>query len=89
MPLQVTATDGERTARRLLPDRFEKAVDAAAMKAGLVGSDEYLEHYRRETRPCGGDLEQEVAAEAARLDAEFTPAALRDLVRAGGAAESA
>jgi hypothetical protein len=89
MPLQVTASDGERTARRLLSDRFEKAVDAAAMKAGLAGSDEYLEQYRQLRRPCGDDLEQEVAAEAARLEEEFTPAALRELVRAGGAADPA
>jgi hypothetical protein len=89
MPLQVTATDGGRSARRRLHDRFEKAVDAAAMTAGLVGSDEYLEHYRQERRPCGDDLEQEVADEAARLEEKFTPAVLRDLVRAGGAADGA
>ena len=39
IPVQVLATEGELTARRLLPDRFEKAIDAAAMQAGLVGSD--------------------------------------------------
>jgi hypothetical protein len=89
MPLQVTASDGERTARRLLSDRFEKAVDAAAMKAGLAGSDEYLEQYRQERRPCGDDLEQEVAAEAARLEEDFPPAVLRDLIRSGGSSDPA
>jgi hypothetical protein len=84
LPLQVTASDGERSARRQLADRFEKAVDAAAMKAGLVGSDEYLEQYRQERRPCGDDLEREVAAEAARLEQEFGPDVVRRLVRSGG-----
>jgi hypothetical protein len=59
-------------------------VDAAAMAAGLVGSDEYLGQYRQETRPCGDDLDREVAAEAARLDEELSPEVLRRLVRAGG-----
>ena len=84
IPVQVLATEGELTARRLLPDRFEKAIDAAAMQAGLVGSDAYLDQYRRERRECGDDLEQEVAAEAARLDEAFGPAALRELIRSGG-----
>ncbi len=43
IPAQVTATDGTRTARVELPGRFLEAIDAAAMTAGLVGSDEYLE----------------------------------------------
>jgi Virulence factor len=84
IPVQVTAKDGTRTARRLLPDRFEKAVDAAAMQAGLVGSDEYLEHYRNERRECGADLESEVAAEAARLEEAISAQALRQLIRSGG-----
>jgi len=81
----VTAADGERSARRQLDERFEKAVDAAAMRAGLAGSDEYLEQYRHERRPCGDDLEEEVAAEVERLERAFSPDIVRRLVRAGGA----
>lgn len=84
IPTQVTATDGSRTARRQLDERFLKAVDAAAMKAGLVESDAYLEHWRREARPCGDDVEAEAEAEAARLEAAFDRDALLALTRAGG-----
>jgi hypothetical protein len=84
IPAQVTATDGQRTARVPLHDRFQEAIDSAAVKAGLVGSDEYLEEWRRETRPCSADLERETAAEADRLDAEFTAEALGALVASGG-----
>jgi Virulence factor len=84
IPAQVTATDGRRAARVPLHDRFQEAIDAAAMKAGLVGSDEYLEEWRRETRPCSADLERETAAEADRLDAEFTAETLGTLVLSGG-----
>jgi hypothetical protein len=84
IPAQVTATDGRVTVRRELPDRFQKAIDAAAMTAGLVESDDYLEGWRRRTRPCGADVEAEVAAEAERLDAAHDRAALLRLTRSGG-----
>jgi hypothetical protein len=74
------------TARTELSDRFLKAIDAAAMKAGLVDADAYLEEWRRETRPCGADLEAEVTAEAERLEQEYTREALLTLTRAGGRA---
>jgi hypothetical protein len=72
------------TARRELSDRFQKAIDAAAMKAGLVDSDAYLEEWRRESRPCGEDLEAEVSAEVERLEQEYPREALLELTRAGG-----
>ncbi len=84
IPAQVTATDGGAAARAQLSDRFQKAIDAAAMKAGLVDSDAYLEEWRRETRECGDDLEAEVATEVERLEAAHPREALLELTRAGG-----
>lgn len=86
IPAQVTATDGTRTVRVELPGRFLEAIDAAAMTAGLTGSDEYLEQWRRDSRPCSGDLERETAAEADRLEEANPPDRLHELVRAGGIA---
>ncbi len=54
------------------------------MRAGLIGTDAYLEEWRRESRACGDDLEAEVAEEAAWLDAAFTDDVLERLVRASG-----
>jgi hypothetical protein len=87
VPAQVTAADGARTVRRELDDRFQKAIDAAAMKAGLIGSDDYLDAWRRDTRACGDDLEAEVAAEVDRLERKHTREVLLALVRAGGVRE--
>jgi hypothetical protein len=84
IPAQVTATDGERNARAALADRFMLAIDEAAMRAGLSGSDEYLAEWRRETRDCGSDLEREVADEVTRLEQDFPPDALERLVNEGG-----
>jgi hypothetical protein len=84
IPAQVTAGSGRGAARSQLADRFQEAIDAAAMRAGLFGTDAYLAEWRRETRGCGDDLQAEVAEEAAWLDAAFTDDVLERLVRANG-----
>lgn len=86
IPAQVTAKGDAGSARAQLSDRFQTAIDAAAMKADLVDMDLYLEEWRRETRPCGDDLDAEVAAEVERLEAAFGRDVLRQLARSGGRA---
>jgi hypothetical protein len=84
IPAQVTAKEGRTRAARELAPRFQEAIDAAAMRGGLIGTDAYLEEWRREPRSCGDDLETEVALEAERLDATYTDDVLERLVRASG-----
>ena len=89
IPAQVTAGKGRGAARAQLSDRFQEAIDAAAMRAGLIGTDTYLEEWRRETRPCGDDLAAEVATLAARLEHDYPDERLARLVRASGEEEPA
>ena len=84
IPAQVTAQAGAASARVRLSDRFQNAIDAAAMKAGLTDSDAYLEEWRRVSRECGPELEAEVAAEVERLEAAFPREVLLPLTRSGG-----
>jgi hypothetical protein len=85
IPAQVIVKAGRESARWPLPDRFQEAIDRAAMRAGLRDSDAYLTEWRRTPAgPCGDDLEAEAEAAAARLDADFPPERLRALVAAGG-----
>lgn len=84
IPAQVTAKGTGGSARAQLSDRFQKAIDAAAMKADLVDMDLYLEEWRQEARPCGDDLDAEVAAETERLEAAFDRDTLLQLTRSGG-----
>ncbi|HSR71169.1 MAG TPA: virulence factor [Kiloniellales bacterium] len=85
IPAQVIAKAGRRSARRPLAERFQTAIDRAAMRAGLRDSDAYLGEWRRaEPRPCGDDLEAEAAAEAERLERAFDPARLDALIAGGG-----
>ena len=84
IPAQVTAKEGRATARVQLSDRFQEAIDAAAMRAGLIGTDAYLAEWRREARACGDDLEAEVAGEAERLEAAYPDDLLDRLVLGNG-----
>lgn len=85
IPAQVIAKEKRTTAKRVLPERFEKAIDRAAMRSGARDSDAYLAEWRRGApTPCGDDLEAEAAAAAARLEAEFDDDRLAKLVAAGG-----
>jgi hypothetical protein len=84
IPAQVNAVDGTSIAGVQLSERFQQAIDAAPMEAGLVDAEAYLEQWRQESRPCGPDLHAEAAAEADRLEAEHGPDALARLTRSGG-----
>ena len=84
IPAQVVAKRGREAAKKELSPRFQVAIDRAAMYAGLFGTDEYLSEWKRDSRPCGDDLEAEAAKEAARLEAEFTPEILNEVAGNGG-----
>ena len=85
IPAQVIAKEGRKTAKLVLAERFEKAIDRAAMRSGARDTDSYLAAWRRsEPVTCGDDLEAEVSALGARLDTEYSDERLASLVKAGG-----
>ena len=84
IPAQVTAKEGRKSARAQLTERFQEAIDAAAMRAGLIGSDAYLAEWRRESRDCGDELDKEVVEESEWLEAAYPDDTLERLVRAEG-----
>ena len=86
IPAQVVAKDARRASKVVLHPRFQVAIDRAAVKAGRREMDAYIAEWRKTQRPCGDDLEAEVAAEAARLEQAYSREALARLVVAGGVA---
>jgi hypothetical protein len=85
IPAQVIVKAGRNNAKRQLSERFEKAIDRAAMRAQLRDTDSYLSEWRRaEPVDCGDDLEAEAEAAAQRLESEYDEDRLRALVSAGG-----
>jgi len=89
IPSQVIASAGRRNqAKVMLSDRFQQAIDAAAMKSGASDTDAYLEDWHRsDPVDCGGELQAAAEAEAARLEAEYDKERLRGLIASGGNAD--
>ena len=81
IPAQVIVGKGRRGAKRALPERFEQAIDRAAMKIGARDSDAYLAEWRKAPPYAAeGDPAEVADAEAARLEATYDPARLRALI---------
>lgn len=81
IPAQVIVKQGRKTAKRELPLRFTEAIDRAAMRAKLTGTDAYLEEWRRSAPvACGDDLEQAAQQAHDELDAAYPQERLRALV---------
>jgi hypothetical protein len=88
VPAQVVAKSGRQSHKIVLHPRFQATIDKAAMRAGKKQWDTYIEEWRKESRPCGDDLEAEAKAEAERLEARYDKHALARLVASGGVDEA-
>ena len=86
IPAQVVAGQGRGAARTVLSERFQEAIDQAATRAGLIGTDDYLDAWRKVTGPFEGDAQAAADAEAERLEAAYPDDVLAVLVRDGGVA---
>ena len=72
IPAQVIVGKGRRGAKRQLEERFEQAIDRAAMKVNAKDADAYLAEWRRAAPyPVDGDPTDIAEAEATRLEANF------------------
>ncbi|MCK0166502.1 virulence factor [Jannaschia sp. S6380] len=85
IPAQVIAGTGRRAAKVQLSERFEQAIDRAAMRSGASETDAYLADWRKvpEGEMPGAD-DDAARTRAERLEAEWTEDRLRDVAMAGG-----
>ncbi|WP_298491778.1 virulence factor [uncultured Maritimibacter sp.] len=85
IPAQVIVGRGRKAAKLPLPERFEQAIDRAAMTSGLAGTDDYLAQWRRAEPFAAEGEDGEIATrEAAKLDAEYDTERLKALISNGG-----
>lgn len=84
IPSQVTAKAGRKTAKVALGQRFQEAIDRAAMRAGKGTSDAYMEDWKRVREPCSADLQAEADKAAAELESSFSDEYLEAVVKAKG-----
>lgn len=85
IPAQVIVGKGRRGAKKPLPERFEQAIDRAAMKVGAADTDAYLAEWRKAAPyTVEGDPAEVVEAEAARLEAEYDRDRIKALIANDG-----
>ncbi|MFT6451564.1 MAG: virulence factor [Paracoccaceae bacterium] len=85
IPAQVMVGRGRRGTKRPLSERFEQAIDRAAMKIGARDSDAYLAEWRK-AAPFSVEGEDAAVADAqaAKLEAEYPQERLKSLIANDG-----
>jgi len=87
IPAQVIIGKGRRGTKMPLPERFEQAIDRAAMKVGAKDADAYLSEWRKAPPfEVEGDPTEIAAAQVKRLDTEFDQDRIGKLIANGGRA---
>ena len=87
IPAQVIVGRGRKGAKRQLAERFEQAIDRAAMKSGLAGTDDYLSEWRKvQTATIEGDPNAIADTEAKRLEATYDHKLVKTLIANNGRA---
>ncbi len=85
IPAQVIVGKGRRGSKVQLTERFEQAIDRAAMRVGARDADAYLAEWRKAPPyEVEGEPDDIAAAEAARLEGEFDAARLKTLIDQDG-----
>ncbi|MDU8929720.1 virulence factor [Alisedimentitalea sp. MJ-SS2] len=85
IPAQVIVGKGRRGAKMQLPERFEQAIDRAAMKVNAKDADAYLAEWRKAPPySVDGEASEVAANEADRLDAEYDQDRIKALIANDG-----
>ncbi|QGX98394.1 hypothetical protein EI983_08915 [Roseovarius faecimaris] len=85
IPAQVIVGKGRRGSKVQLPERFEQAIDRAAMKTGAAETDDYLAEWRKAAPyQIDGEADDVAKSEAARLDAEYDQERIKALIANDG-----
>ncbi|MBK0326623.1 virulence factor [Rhodobacteraceae bacterium F11138] len=82
IPAQVIVGKGRRGAKRPLSERFEQAIDRAAMKINARDSDAYLAEWRKAAPYVveGTDPQSVADSEVARLESEYDKTRIKALI---------
>lgn len=85
IPAQVIVGKGRRGHKAQLEERFEQAIDRAAMKVGAKDADAYLADWRKAAPyEVEGDPQEVAKTEAARLEAEYDTDRIKQLIANDG-----
>ena len=86
IPSHVMYKAGRKKHRQQLDQKFETAIDRAAMRAGKGSSDAYIAEWRRETKRLESvsDPAKLLETQVQQLEQEFSDELLEKTIKAGG-----
>ena len=85
MPAQVIVGRGRRGVKLPLPERFEQAIDRAAMKSGAAESDAYMDGFRKaDPIPVDGSDQEAAEATVAKIDTDYDLERIKTLIANDG-----
>jgi diketogulonate reductase-like aldo/keto reductase len=85
IPAQVIVGKGRRGSKRQLAERFEQAIDRAAMKIGAEDTDSYLAEWRKAAPyVVDGEPDDIAEQEAQKLEAEYDQTRIKALIANDG-----
>jgi len=86
IPSQVLIKRGKERGKYLLSQRFQAAIDRAAMRAGKGNSDAYLDEWRRVTRAIESDQPAQQLAEqlGKTIEESYSNTDITALIKANG-----
>jgi hypothetical protein len=85
IPSAVSVKAGRKEEKRMLDQRFQEAIDMAAMRGEATDTDSYLADWRRaEPVSVGDDLATEVEKARTQLESAYTAERLAALIANGG-----
>lgn len=85
IPAQILIGRGRNAIKRPLSERFEKAIDRAAMVSGMDQSDDYLSEWKRISQgEVEGDIESVANIWLERLEKDYPQERLAQLANNGG-----
>jgi hypothetical protein len=84
IPSQVLAQQGRERHSVMLDQRFQEAIDSAAIFAGKTDAGAYMDHWRKEVTECSENLKEEAEKKAKELEEAFSQEQLRLLIKSKG-----
>ena len=85
IPAQVIVGKGRKAAKVQLPERFEQAIDRAAMKIGAEDTNSYLaEWHKAPAYAIEGDQADVAQSEANRINVEYDQTKIKQLIANDG-----
>ncbi len=85
IPAQVLVGRGRKAIKKPLSERFEQAIDRAAMKSGADQTDDYLAEWRKsDPLEIEGDAEKAANEWVQKLETEYDKNKLIALIENGG-----